>query len=525
MESGIELATVLQVLLLAAGGLAVAWAARRRGWPAPLLLVLAGLLVSPLMPDDLVLDIFVSEPELILFVFLPPLLYSAALDSSYLRLRDVKKPVALLSVGLVLFTMTVVALVVHWMVPSLPMAAAFVLGAVIAPPDAVAAVAVGRRLGLPRRALTILVGESLFNDATALTAFRVALGAIGGEAFTLLSATGQFLYSAVVGAVIGIVLALVFGWILERLRDSLVENTVMLLIPFASYLAAEMVHASGVMSVVIVGLYIGNRMHRMGFGTRLVADGVWKVLDFFLETVVFALIGLLFLQVIPKGYSGWQLVLYALVVFAVTVLARFVWLVPFSYFQKNRPPMSNVVVVGWAGMRGVVSLAAAFIFILQYPELDLVAFLTFTTVLGTLLVQGLTFPILIRRLKISSAEEDFQDDLTEAAAKQEAIAAGTAALEAAIQREGLTDEIVADVVSQLRAKTERRALNAWERLGGGTGQDGSETPSTLYRRLRLEMLEAERGVFVRLRDTRRIDDEVLRRVMAELDFEEAILER
>jgi monovalent cation/hydrogen antiporter len=252
---------------------------------------------------------------------------------------------------------------------------------------------------------------------------------------------------------------------------------------------------------------------------------VWKVLDFFLETIVFAVIGLLFLQVIPKGYSGWQLTGYAVVVFAVTVLARFVWVVPFSYFQKHRPPASHVVVVGWAGMRGVVSLAAAFILVGEYPQLNLVAFLTFTTVLGTLLIQGLTFPMLIRRLKISSAEEEYQDNLTEAAAKQEAIAAGTAALEAAIEREGLTDEISRDVVSQLQAKTERRAMAAWERLGGGTGQDGAETPSTLYRRLRLEMLESERQVLVRLRDARRIDDEVLRRVMAELDFEEAILER
>ncbi|MFI6815077.1 Na+/H+ antiporter [Nonomuraea sp. NPDC050328] len=509
--------TGLRLLLLAGGALAVAGLARRKGWPAPLLLVLAGLLASPLVPTE-----FKLQPELVLLVFLPPLLYSAAWDASYLRLRDVTRPVALLSVGLVLFTMTAVGLTVHWMIPNVSMAAAFVLGAIIAPPDAVAAVAVGRRLGLPRKALTILVGESLFNDATALTAFRVALGAVTGTGFELLDATGEFLYSAAVGAAIGVGLALVFGWVMERLRDALVENTVMLLIPFASYLAAEIVHASGVISVVIVGLYLGNRMHRMGFGTRLVADGVWKLLDFFLETIVFALIGLQLITVLPKDYSAGQLTLYAVVVFLVTVLARFVWVFIFGNLQRERPPASHIVLVGWAGMRGVVSLAAAFV-VIEMPGMSLVAFLTFTTVIGTLLVQGLTFPMLIRRLRVSSTEEEFQDTLAEAAAKQEALAAGLAALERAAP--GEPDEITQDVLDQLRTKTERRALTAWERLGGGTGQDGSETPSAIYRRLRQEMLLAEREVFVRLRDQRRIDDEVLRKVMAELDFEEAILER
>jgi len=278
--------TGLQLLLLAGGAVVIAAVARRRGWPAPLLLVAAGLLVSPLVPPVRL------DPELVLFVFLPPLLYSAAFDSSYLRLRDVKRSVALLSVGLVLFTAAAVGLVVHLMLPEMPMAAAFALGAIIAPPDAVAAVAVGRRLGLPRRTLTILVGESLFNDATALTAYRVAIAAVVGGTLDLWGGAWQFLVAAAGGVAIGLALAFVFAWLLERTRDSLVENTLMLLVPFAAYLAAESVHASGVISVVLVGLHLGNRMHLRGFGTRLVSDAVWKVSDFFLETIVFALIGL-----------------------------------------------------------------------------------------------------------------------------------------------------------------------------------------------------------------------------------------
>ncbi|MFE0150686.1 Na+/H+ antiporter [Nonomuraea sp. NPDC059007] len=509
----------LRLLLVAAGALLVAAVARRRGWPAPLLLVLAGLIASPLVPP------VPLDSEVVLLVFLPPLLYSAALDSSYLRLREVTRPVALLSVGLVLFTMVVVGYVVHLLVPALPMAAAFALGAIIAPPDAVAAVAVARRLGLPRRTLTILIGESLFNDATALTAYRVAIGAATGTVFQLTGAVGQFLYASVVGVVIGVALALVFGWLLPRLKDALVENTIMLMIPFGAYLAAELVHASGVISVVIVGLYLGARMHRQGFGTRLVASGVWKMVDFFLETIVFALIGLQLTYVIPKEYTGWQLAGYALAVFAAAVVARFVWVVPTSYLQKSRPPWPNVVIVGWAGMRGVVSLAAAFAIPEGFEGADLMIFLTFTTVIGTLLVQGLTFPTLIRRLRVTSENEVYEDNLGEAAAKQAAIQAGLDALNRQLPPDDEMDEITQDVVGQLRQKTERRAMSAWERLGGGTAQGGSETPSALYRRLRGDMLVAEREVFVRLRNERRIDDEVMRRMMAELDFEEAILER
>ncbi|NRQ39587.1 Na+/H+ antiporter [Nonomuraea sp. NN258] len=522
-------ATGLQLLLLAGGAIAVSAVARRKGWPAPLLLVAAGLLVSPLVPA------VPLQPELVLFVFLPPLLYSAALDSSYLRLRDVKRAVALLSVGLVLFTTAVVGLVVHLLLPDLPLAAAFALGAIIAPPDAVAAVAVGRRLGLPRRALTILIGESLFNDATALTLYRVAIGAAVGGTVDLLHGVGEFLYAALAGVAIGLALAFVFAWLFTRTRDSLVENTLMLLIPFAAYLAAESVHASGVISVVVVGLYLGHRMHLRGFGTRLVSDAVWKVTDFFLETIVFALIGLQLVTVVKgiTGYSPWQVAAYALIVLLVTIVSRFAWVFAVTSLigvltRGRRPPTTkDTVILGWAGMRGVVSLAAAFAIPPEIADRDraMLLFLTFTTVIGTLLIQGTTFPALIRRLRVSSDQEAYEDRLAEAAAQQAALEAGLAELDRLVAAEGEPDEIQRQVIDQLREKSWRRSLSAWERLGGGTGHGGAETPSTLYRRLRRDMLQAERQVFVRLRDERRLDDEVLREVMAQLDFEEAILER
>ncbi|MEV5889373.1 Na+/H+ antiporter [Nonomuraea fuscirosea] len=518
----------LQLLLVAAGAIAVAAVARRRGWPAPLLLVAAGLLVSPMVPE------VPLEPELVLYVFLPPLLYSAALDSSYLRLRDVRQAVGLLSVGLVLFTTAVVGLVVHLMLPDLPLALAFALGAIIAPPDAVAAVAVGRRLGLPRRALTILIGESLFNDATALTLYRVAIGAALGGAVSVWEGLGEFVFAAVGGVVIGLVLAVALAWLFQRTRDSLVENTLMLLIPFAAYLAAESVHASGVIAVVIVGLYLGNRMHLRGFGSRLVSDAVWKVTDFFLEAVVFALIGLQLVTVVRgiAGYGPWEVAGYAAAVLAVSIVARFAWVFGRTSLLKllgrPRPTAAETVILGWAGMRGVVSLAAAFAIPPAVPARDraLLLFLTFTTVIGTLLIQGTTFPALIRRLRVSSEQECYEDRLAEAAAQQAALEAGLAELDRLVgEQEGEPDQIQKQVIDQLREKSWRRSLTAWERLGGGAGPGGAETPSALYRRLRRDMLQAERQVFVRLRDERRLDDEVLREVMAQLDFEEAILER
>ncbi|HEX4813461.1 MAG TPA: Na+/H+ antiporter [Nonomuraea sp.] len=522
----------LQLLLVAGGAIAVAAVARRRGWPAPLLLVAAGLAVSPLVPA------VPLDPELALYVFLPPLLYSAALDSSYLRLRDVKRAVALLSIGLVLFTTAVVGLVVHLLVPSLPLALAFALGAIIAPPDAVAAVAVGRRLGLPRRMLTILIGESLFNDATALTAYRVAIGAAVGGTIDLLDGVGEFLLAAAGGVAIGLALAFVFAWLFQRTGgDSLVENTVMLLIPFTAYLAAESVHASGVIAVVIVGLYLGYRTHLHGFGTRLVSDAVWKVTVFFLETIVFALIGLQLVTVIDgiTGYRPWAVAGYAAAVLGVTIVARFAWVFAVTSMirlvgrgrWREPPNRQQSVILGWAGMRGVVSLAAAFAIPPEVSARDraLLLFLTFTTVIGTLLLQGMTFPALIRRLRVSSEREEYEDRLAEAAAQQAALEAGLAELDRLVAERGEPDEIQKQVIDQLRDKSWRRSLSAWERLGGGVGHGGAETPSALYRRLRRDMLQAERQVFVRMRDERRLDDEVLREVMAQLDFEEAMLER
>ncbi|QXJ26080.1 Na+/H+ antiporter [Actinomadura graeca] len=530
-----ETTHALWLLAVPVSALAVAAAARRLGLSAPLVLVIAGLLFSfvPGVPE------FELDPEFVLYVFLPPLLFSAAWQSSFYNLRENVRSISLLSVGLVLFTTFAVGYTASALVPGLPLPAAFALGAIVAPPDAVAAVSVAQRLGLPRRTVTVLVGESLFNDATALTAFRVAVIAATGAGFTLTDGVLRFLFAAVAGAAVGLLIGPPLHWLRTRLDDPLVENGVALAAPFAAYLIAETVHASGVIAVVVAGLYLGHRFTESPAVTRLIGHSFWKVMVFVLETVVFLLIGLQLPPVIDglSGYAPAELAGWAVAVFAVTVAARFVWVFPASAIPRRlsrrvREREEDVgwrgrVVVSWAGMRGVVSLAAAFAipFVTSdgepFPGRDLILFLTFTTVLATLLVQGLTFPALIRALGVGSARERYADTVAEAGAQH---AAARAALE---RLEELTaeEELDAAVVDRLRQLAEHRQLRAWERLGGGTGPAGEEVPTATYRRLRREMLAAERRVFIRMRDERRIDDEVLDRVLHELDLEEVALRR
>ncbi|WP_026413126.1 Na+/H+ antiporter [Actinomadura oligospora] len=527
----------LWLLAVPVVALAVAALARRTRIAAPLALVIAGLICSylPGVPN------FGLNPDFVLYVFLPPLLFSAAWQSSMVDLRANLRPITLLSVGLVLFTTLAVGWAVHLVVPGLPLPVALVLGAIVAPPDAVAAVSVAQRLGLPRQTVTILVGESLFNDATALTAFRVAVAAATGAGFTWLDGAGRFAYAAIAGTLIGLVLGPPLHWLRTRLNDPLVENAVAVLAPYAAYLTAEAVHGSGVIAVVVSGLYLGHRFTESAAITRLIGHSFWKIVVFLLESVVFLLIGLQLPPVLDAvSNRSWEnLAWWAVVTFAATVVARFVWLFLVSYVPLRlgifRPPSEGHdpgwrghVVVGWAGMRGVVSLAAAFAIPFTttsgapFPDRDLVLFLTFTTVLATLLVQGLTFPALIRMLGAAGGErETYTDTVAEAGAQHAAASAAISRLDELAESEDLDE----DVVERLRHLAEHRQLRAWERLGGGTGPEGAEVPSVTYRRLRREMLAAERATFIQMRDERRLDDAVLAHILHELDLEEASLQR
>ncbi|MFD5076395.1 Na+/H+ antiporter [Streptomyces sp. NPDC058371] len=522
---------VLPLLLLVAGSAMVAGAARRTPVPAPLLLVTVGLVISyvPGVPE------YTLDPDVVLPLVLPPLLYTAAADSSYLDLRAQMRPVALLSVGYVLFATVVVGWAAYLIVPGLPLTAALVLGAVVAPPDAVAATAVARRVGLPSRITTILQGESLVNDATAITAYKVALAAAIGEGATWAGGLKEFLLAAVGGVVVGLVLMVPLHWLRMHLGEALLQNTLSLLIPFVAYGVAEQVHASGVLAVVVVALYLGHRSWEVDFATRLQEEAVWKMVAFVLESAVFALIGLQ-LQLVLKGlgaYEGGRAAWYGVLLFLVVVATRFIWVYPATFVprllsarirgREENPGWKGPFVIAWAGMRGVVSLAIAFSIPLtvhggeRFPERNLILFLTFTTVIGTLVVQGLTLPPLIRLLKLPGRDSQ-AETLAEANAQAQASRSAEQRLDGLLTDERNTlPEPLAD---RLRSVLERRRNSVWERLGAVNPVTG-ETHDDTYRRLSREMIGAEREVFVKLRDLRYIDDEMLRTLLRRLDLEEA----
>lgn len=556
----------LPLIALLIGSLAVTAVARRLGFSPPLVLVLAGLAVSfiPGMPD------YQLEPDLILLVVLPPLLYSAALDTSVLSIKANLSAITSLSFGLVLFTTIMVGLAAHLLVPELPLASAFVLGAVVAPPDAVAAVAVGRRLGLPRRVMTVLGGESLLNDATALTAYRVAVAAAVGTGMSVPRGIAVFLLAAGGGIAVG----LAVGWCVHRIRlalaDSVMESAVGLVVPFGAYLIAEQVHASGVLAVVVAGLYLGHHAPEGGYATRLQDEAVWRAADTVLEALVFGLIGLQ-LSAVVSEVSAADLVMDGVLLTAVAILVRPLWIFPNTRIrgalfpaarrarrrrrergrrrEQERIPWQYPAVVSWAGMRGVVSVAAASALPLDFPGRNTVIFLGYFITVATLLLQGLTLPWVIRRLRIRDTDTQ-ADLLAEAQAAHAAAQAALARLEELVPSvggdddggpggpggysgpggaggpggEGGVPEHIVRIAQRLRGWVEHRSSGAWERLGRSAEEIG-EPPSAAFRRLRREMLTAERDAFVRFRDDGQIDDEVLRRVLRELDLEEALLSR
>jgi CPA1 family monovalent cation:H+ antiporter len=523
------MSTELALIALVLGALAVTAVSRRYGLSTPLVLVVAGLLAS-LVPGAVEVTF---DPNVVMLLVLTPLLYSAGLGSSYAGIRANLRPIGLLAVGLVGFTTVVVGLVAWWVVPGLTLPAGLMLGAIVAPPDAVSALTVGRRLGLPRRVMTILNGESLANDATALTLFRVFIAVAAGTGATVLGGIGMFVLAAVGGTAVGFAV----GWLVHRVRrkldDPQVESALGLVVPFGVYLLAESLHSSGVLAVVVAGIYLGYRSPESGYATRLQDQAVWQASDTILESVVFALIGLQLTAVVRGAGAGWDLIGYGLVVTAAVVLARPLWVFPATYLPRTLfrgvrrndpyPPWQVPAVISWTGMRGAVTLAAAFIIPPSIPGRQTLVFLAFFVTVATLLLHGLTLPMVIRRLGVRDDTSSTTDVLAEAQAQQ-------AAAQASISRlEELTSDVPEDsptghAAMKLRRMTQMRANSVWEQLGRPESETG-EAPSTTYRRLRREMLTVSRKEFVARRDAGEIDDEVLRRVMRELDLEEAALDR
>ena len=514
----------LALVALVATVAVVAGLTRRFGGSPPLVLLVVGVLAS-YVPGVPTVEL---DPELVLVGLLPPLLYAAAIRTSLVDFRANRDAIALLSVGAVAVTTVAVGLVAWWVVPGVSLAAALALGAVVAPPDAVAATAVARQVGMPRRLVSILEGESLVNDATALVALGTAVAALGG-AVTAGQVAVDFLLAAGGGVVVGLLVAMLLAAVRRRVEDPVLDTTLSFVAPFVAYLPAETVHASGVLAVVVTGLVLGHKSPVLQTArSRLAERTNWATVQFLLENAVFVLIGLQ-LRGILAGLAdsrlGWaQIVLACLAVLVATVVVRIGYVLACAAAYRVGPPRVRArawpwrtsLIASWAGLRGVVTLAAAFVLPPDTPERSLLVLAAFTVVAGTLLGQGLTLPALVRRLGLRGPDAA-EDALQEASLVSEAVHAGMERLD-----ELATSDEPVEVLEQLRERASRRGNAVWEQLG--RPQDDMETPSAVYRRLRLAMLDAERGVLLQARDSGRYDDEVLRRAMTTLDVEESLLD-
>jgi Na+/H+ antiporter len=526
-------------LALVLGVAVVATLARRLGLPAPILLVVAGLIVG-LVPGA---PRYQLDPEIVLALFLPPLLYHAALNSSLRDFRTNRRAIGMLSVGLVLFSTLAVGLVAHWAMPSIPLAAGFVLGAIVAPPDAVAAIAIGRRLGLPARPVNVLEGESLVNDATALVAYRVAVAAVVTGAFSLADSGLRFLVASAGGVAVG----LAAGWLVIQVRrrladDPLAENTVALLAPFAAYLPAEAMGASGILAVVVAGLYL-NRFYygSRGFdavtsSARLQVEAVWRMIVYLVEGVVFALIGLQLPMVLERmgSESVANLVRAAVAVSAAVIVARIVWVFPSAYLPRlipriravdPFPPWQYPAAVAWAGMRGVVSLAAAVALPFTtlsgapFPQRDTIQFLAFCVILVTLVLQGLSLPAVVRWLGLHGRDSG-PDGREEATARYRTATVALARLDELVARQAVPQA----VEQKLRRRLEERQRWAAKRVDGD-GQMATRVQAVHanYAQVRRALLRVERAEAVRLLEEGTISSDALHRFQRELDLEESQL--
>ena len=500
--------------------------------PYPILLVLGGLALGfvPGMPD------IELPPELVLIGVLPPLLYGAAFFTSLRDLRANVRPVGLLAVGLVLLTMVAVAVVAHAIVPELPWSAAFVLGAIVSPTDPIAASAIMRRLGVPRRVVSIVEGESLVNDGTALVAYRFAVVAVVTGTFTLWEAGISFVLNVAGGVVVGVAV----GWIVRQVRRRLeyppAEVTISLLTGYFAYLPAELIGVSAVIAAVTAGIYLGWHTPELtNAEVRLLGESTWQIVTFVLNALLFTMIGLQLPVILDDldAYSAGELLWWALAVSLTVVLVRWLWVFPAAWlprrlFRRIRerdpmPPRAQLALISWSGMRGAVSLAAALAIPLSteagepFPGRSLILFLTFAVILVTLVAQGLTLPAVIRVLQLE--DDAAEEQREEARARIDAATAALARLDELVDEDWVRPATVDRIRGSYGFRRDRFSARFDDRDDGAI-----EEQSIAYQRLRRELLAAERDAVLELRRAGAISDDVMRRVSRDLDLEEARLD-
>jgi CPA1 family monovalent cation:H+ antiporter len=493
--------------------------------PLPILLVLGGVAMGfiPGLPH------VALPPEVVLVAVLPPLLYAGAFFTSLRDLRQNRRPIALLAIGLVAVTMTAVALVAHeWIGLSWPVA--FTLGAIVSPTDALAATEIASRLGAPRRVISIIEGESLVNDGTALVLYKAAVGAAVGGTFSMLDTSGRVVLNVIGGIAIG----LAVGWLVRQVRrridDPPVEIAIAVLSGYLAYLPAAAAGVSGVLAAVTIGVYMGWYTPELTTErTRLSGDAFWEILVFLVNGLLFVLVGLQLHGIVDalSGLSTDKLVGYSLLVCVTVIGTRLVWVPVFTYlprwlFRRVRehdpyPPWQYPLLISWAGIRGAVSLVAALALPTDFPDRQLIVFLAFAVIVATLVFQGLTLPAMLHVLGIG---DDGSADREDAKARIKAAEAALARLE----------ELVAE--GSVREDTAQRLRGAYGfrrdrfRARFDDGDDGSiEERSIAYQRVMRELLNAERATVVSLRNQGVIDDGVMQRVQRDLDLEEARLDQ
>jgi monovalent cation/hydrogen antiporter len=518
---------VLAALLAAVALLLVA--AERTSIPYPILLVVGGLGLGfvPGIPE------IQLPPDLVLVAVLPPLLYGAAFFTSLRDLRENAAAITFLAIGLVLTTMVVVAAVAHMLIPGLSWAGAFVLGAIASPTDPTAATAIAERLGLPRRLVALIEGESLVNDGTALVAYKFAVAAVLSGSFSMTDAAGRFALNVVGGIAIGLAVGFLVRQLRLRIDDPALAITVSLLSGYFAYLPAQAAGVSGVLAAVTIGIYMGWYTPELTtWQTRLQGIAVWEILFFVLNALLFALVGLQLPVIVDalSGRSASTLLGYAAAVTLGVLVARFLWVVPGTYVtawsRRRTGPIQNPgrasILLGWSGMRGAVSLAAALALPLTtdsgaaFPNRELIIFLTFGVIFGSLVVQGLTLPAV---MKILGIEDEGRAEKEETKARLYAAEAALARLEELASEEWVQE----DTLERLRGLFGFRRERFRTRFDPQS--DGTvEERSVAFQRLMHELLAAERDAVFEMRRTRRIDDQVMRRVIRDLDLEEARLD-
>ncbi len=517
------------IILLLAVVTALAQVTDKIRIPYPILLVLAGIAIG-VVPG---LPVITLDPDVVFLIFLPPVLYAAAWNTSWPDFKEAIRPISLLAIGCVLFTMLIVAMAAHYFIPDFGWAESFVLGAIVSPPDAVAATAATKGLKIPKRIITILDGESLVNDATGLIAYRYAVAAAASGTFIFWLAGINFFYVAGLGIAVGLIIGYVFFWIHKITpNNSTTDTTFTLLTPYAAYLLAEEFHASGVLSVVAAGLFLSPRSSQVFSNrTRLQATAVWDTMIFILNGVIFILIGLqlpIILRHITSDSIG-MLFLYGAVVSLAAVVARILWVFPGAYlprwFSKSireREPDTNVQgvsIIAWSGMRGIVSLAAALGLPLmvnetkEFPNRDLIIFLTFCVIFVTLVLQGMTLRKLIHWLGVKLddryVKEEERTRLHLAASVIEHIEENYAL--------GLNDVVLNQIKSKYEIRIQRiRKIESEQHM---TAEQIAE-----LHRIQYELINRERELILNLRKDEKISDEVMRKIEYELDLEEARLE-